>query len=52
MEANKMDIQENKCDKCKWRWEMTKEHCDKCKHYPDNKPMERKGELDNFESKE
>jgi len=46
----KMDIKENKCDKCKYRWEMNKEHCNKCKNNPDNAP-ERKGEPDNFEEK-
>ena len=40
-------MEENKCDKCKWRWEMNKEHCKKCKHNPDNK-IENKDEPDNF----
>lgn len=47
-----MELKENKCDKCKWRWEMSKEHCRKCRHNPDNKPIERKDEADNFEAKE
>ena len=51
-EVNKMELKEDKCDKCKHRWEMSKEHCNKCKHNPDNKPIERKGEADNFEAKE
>jgi len=46
-----MELKENKCDKCKWRNEMSKEHCNKCKNNPDNKPME-SGEPDNFEEKE
>lgn len=36
------------CKKCKWKWEMSKEHCNKCKHNPDNKQKEKKGEVDNF----
>ncbi len=48
----KMEIKENKCDKCKYRWEMNKKHCNKCKNNPDNVPIERKGEEDNFESME
>ena len=46
-----METKENKCDKCKYRWEMNKEHCNKCKHYPENRPIG-KDEPDNFESKE
>lgn len=45
-----MEIKENECDKCKWRWEMSKGHCNKCKNNPDNKPM-KSGEPDNFEAK-
>jgi hypothetical protein len=48
-----MELKENKCDKCKWRMEMSKEHCDKCKNYPGNKPLFQKNdEPDNFETKE
>jgi len=36
------------CKKCKWKWEMSKEHCKKCEHNPDNKQKEKKGEIDNF----
>lgn len=43
-------MEEDKCEKCRYRWEMSKEHCKKCKNHPDNKPVENKGEIDNFES--
>jgi len=46
-----MELKENKCDSCKWRWEMSKGHCNRCKHNPDNKPRD-SGEPDNFETKE
>ena len=42
-------MEEDKCEKCKWRWEMSKGHCNKCKNNPDNKaPEGRKDEVDNF----
>ena len=44
-------MDEEKCEKCKYKWEMSKEHCNKCKYNPDNKPIERKDEVDNFEAK-
>jgi len=48
-----VEPKENKCDKCKWKWEMSKEHCNKCKNNPDNKPIfPKKEDIDNFEAKE
>jgi len=46
-----MELKENKCDRCRWRWEMNKEHCGKCKYYPENKSVS-SDEPDNFETKE
>lgn len=47
-----MEFKEHPCDECKWRWEMSKDHCNRCVHNVDNLSTKRSDQKDNFKEVE